>query len=178
MPNRVKVEGLQEIEKRLIAMGSVNGTKALKSAMYYAFKPTLDLAKAKVPVRSGSLRDSLTRGFTSARRSTMLGFASGSRFQVSIYPKSKKKSAVNLYNNRYKKHAKRIRHGHLIEFGWKPKYRASFKQRTYGGWRGGISAVPARPFLGPALRATSQTIVDRFSGRIGKSMERIAAKGR
>lgn len=112
----IEVKGLKELEDRLIELGAVAGMKAMRSAMFTASKPTLDQAKATAPVRSGALRESITRTFSAASKT---GSKEGSRFSVRIGPKVKNRTAIALYNlvYRLKRPRRGIFYGHFLEFG-------------------------------------------------------------
>ncbi len=117
----VTVRGLKELEARLREIGSVAGTKAMRSAMFTATKPILDRAKANAPVRSGALRLALTRTFSVKSISGGFLEGAGSRFLVLIGPRAKNRTAVSLYNLTYRLRRPRrgIFHGHFVEFGTK-----------------------------------------------------------
>lgn len=116
----IQVRGLKELEQRMLEIGRVAGTKAMRSAMYTASKPILDSAKATAPKRSGALAQALTRTFgvkTSA--GNLFSSGSGSRFSILVGPKTKNRTAIALYNLVYKRKRPRrgIYHGHFLEFG-------------------------------------------------------------
>jgi len=55
------VEGLKELEAKLVALGGVAGIKVLRGALMDAAKPIVKAAKENVPEDSGELRDSIRR---------------------------------------------------------------------------------------------------------------------
>lgn len=56
----IKVEGIKELMEQMAELGDVlTQQKTLRSVAKKAFKPVLDAAKAKVPVDTGVLRDSI-----------------------------------------------------------------------------------------------------------------------
>jgi HK97 gp10 family phage protein len=117
----IKVTGLKELQAKLIEIGSVAGTKAMRSAMFTASKPILDRAKANAPVRSGALRQAISRTFAvrSMGGAYHFGEVPGSRFSILVGPKTKNRVALALYNLVYKPKRQRrgIYHGHFLEFG-------------------------------------------------------------
>ena len=115
----IVVRGLKEVQKQLINLGSVTGTKAMRGAMRAATKPLLAKAKAMAPVRSGALREALAQTFTARSQSGFFGFGSGTRFSILVGPRIKSRTAVALYNLVYKPRTpiKGIFYGHFLEFG-------------------------------------------------------------
>lgn len=150
----VQVKGLKELEDRLIEIGSVAGTKAMRSALFTATKPILDQAKATAPKRSGALGVALTRSFV-----TEAGSESGSKFTVKIGPKSKNRTAVALYNLVYKPKRPRrgIFYGHFLEFGTR---------------RG----TKATHWLRNALQSRATQAVESLSGALKKAIDKAARK--
>lgn len=157
----VTVRGLKELEARLREMGSVAGTKAMRSAMFTATKPILDRAKANAPVRSGALRLALSRTFAVAATGGRLlfGDAPGTRFSILIGPKVRNRTAIALYNLVYKPRTPRrgIFHGHLVEFG------------TSRGTR-------RTDFLKRALESSVSESVNKLAEALRKRIEAAARK--
>lgn len=116
----IKVYGFKEVQRKLIEIGSVTGTKIMRSSMFTATRPLHDKAKQTAPRRSGALAESIGRTFGVKSGSGILsGDGDGSRFSILVGPKVRNRTAVALYNLVYKlKRARRgIFHGHLVEFG-------------------------------------------------------------
>lgn len=189
----IKVTGLKELQKRMIEIGSVSGTKAMRSAMFSATKPLLEAAKANTAkfTRSGAMRESISRTFAIKVAGGFI-FGSdqaGSRFSILVGPKTKHRTAIALYNLVYKPKRPRrgIFYGHLLEFGHRIGSRKTgilSRARTAAGTgradrRGrsqGLGRVNSRPFLLPALRATSQQCVELLAQKLKKNIEKAAAK--
>lgn len=116
-----KVRGLAELDRTLAEVGTVAGTKIMRSSMFSATKPLLERAKANAPSRSGALRQALTRTFAVKTNggNFLFGDQAGSRFSILVAPKVKNRAAVALYNLVYKPRRPRrgIFHGHFLEFG-------------------------------------------------------------
>lgn len=157
----VTVRGLKELEARLRDIGSVAGTKAMRSAMFTATKPILDRAKTNAPARSGALRLSLSRtfGVKSTGGRFTFGDGPGSIFSILIGPKVRNRTAVALYNLVYKPRRPRrgIFHGHFLEFGTK-----SGTRRT--------------DFLKRALESTANEAVGKLAEALKKRIEAAARK--
>ncbi len=157
----ISVTGLKELQKRLIEIGSVSGTKIMRSAMFAATKPILDKAKANAPERSGALRAALARTFGVAARSASLfsGEGSGSRFSILIGPKVRNRTAVALYNLVYnpKRPRRGIFHGHFTEFGTR-------------------TGTQARHWLRSALESSSRAATSLLAEALKKKIEAAAKK--
>lgn len=157
----IKVTGLKELQARLIEIGSVAGTKAMRSAMFTASKPILDRAKANAPVRSGALKQAISRTFAvrSMGGAYNFGEVPGSRFSILVGPKSKNRVAVTLYNLVYKPRRQRrgIYHGHFLEFGT-----ARGTRRT--------------DFLRRAIESSANEAVSRLAEALKKRIEAAARK--
>lgn len=193
MTSVVQVKGLKELQKRMIEIGSVSGTKAMRSAMFVATKPLMEQAKSNTAAftRSGALRESISRTFGVKVASGFI-FGSdqaGSRFSILVGPKLKHRTAIALYNLVYRKKRplRGIFYGHLLEFG----HRIGTKKTGYlsrartaagiarAGRRGqsqGLGRVQARPFLLPALLATSSRCVQLLAENLKKKIEAAAKK--
>lgn len=111
----IKVHGLKELQKKLIEIGSVSGTKSMRSAMMTATKEIQDRAKSTAPKASGALSESIGRTFSFKNDTSILN--RGSRFTVSIGPKLRNRKAIVLYNLIHKRNRRGIYHGHFVEFG-------------------------------------------------------------
>lgn len=126
---KIKVTGLKELQKKMIEIGSVSGTKSMRSAMMVATKPIQGQAKATAPTRSGALREAVGRtfGVRTFGGTFSFGDSAGSRFSVLIGPKVRNRTAIVLYNLIYKPKRPRrgIVHGHFLEFGTKSGLRAT-----------------------------------------------------
>jgi HK97 gp10 family phage protein len=157
----ITVSGLKELQQRLVAIGAVSGTKAMRSSMFTATKPIIDKAKATVPVRSGALRQSITRSFSVKNNggSVFFGDGAGSRFTINVGPRVRNRTAVALYNLVYKlKHPIRgIFYGHFIEFGT-------------------ASGTKATHWLRNALESTADAAVELLASTLKKRIETTAKK--
>jgi len=89
----VQVEGLKELEAKLIKLGGVAGGKVLRQALMAAANPMVKSAKAKVPVDRGKLKSNI-------RKRSKLG-------------KGKSNTVAEVMMGVTKK----AWYGHLVEFG-------------------------------------------------------------
>jgi HK97 gp10 family phage protein len=156
----IKVYGLKELQDKLVEIGSVAGTKAMRSAMFTASKPILDRAKANAPTRSGALREALSRTFAiKSLGGYRFGDGPGSRFSILVGPKVKNRTAIALYNLVYRPRKPRrgIFHGHFLEFG------------TRRGTR-------RTDFLKRAIEASASEAVNKLAEALKKRIEAAARK--
>lgn len=162
MISPVRVTGLSEIEQKLIALGDKRGTAVLRRSMLKAAQPIVEQAKANIASRSkgsGALHKSMGARFSTGAKSSGIGLpALGRRFTVQIAPLRSDRTAVALYNLAYRRRAKQIFHGHLIEFG--------FTSRS--GRR-----VAGQPFLRPALDSRSTEAIQMLADQLRLGIERL-----
>ncbi len=189
----VKVSGLKELQKSLIEIGAVAGTKSMRSAMFVATKPIMEQAKANTAkfTRSGALRESISRTFGIKVASGFL-FGSdrdGSRFSILVGPKVKHRTAITLYNLVYKKRRpiRGIFYGHFLEFGHRiatkktgylsrAKTLAGINRASRRGKSQGLGRVEARPFLLPALLSRADECTRLLAETVKKRIENAANK--
>lgn len=151
----IKVEGLAELERKLLQLPVKVGEKVIKQAGRYAMKPVLEDARAKVPVRSGLLRDSLRITSRTAR----LG-----RYPIEIGISPKRKVT---YEDAELGEATGFSKIQLRSAGWRWHF-----IETGAPARG----IPARPFLRPAMDANKQKVLDRFKARLARAIDQAARK--
>lgn len=189
----VKVHGLKELQKRLVEIGSVAGTKSMRSAMFTATKPIMEQAKANTArfTRSGALRESISRTF-GVKVSGGFVFGSdtaGSRFSILVGPKLRNRTAIALYNLVYKKKRpiRGIFYGHLLEFGHRigtrktgylsrAKTLAGINRASRRGRSQGSGRVEPRPFLLPALLSRSAECTRLLAEALKKRIDTAAKK--
>jgi hypothetical protein len=139
----ITVRGLREVDEQLRKLGSKDGTRILKRAMFQAGAPIEDRAKrnaAAIPNGSGSLSQAIGRRVTvNGRGGSEFVPEMGSVFKVEIAPMRGNRVAIALHNLVYKRKRKGIFHGHFIEFGQ--------------------GKVPARPIFITALRSAATRAV-------------------
>lgn len=157
----IKVTGLKELQRKLVEIGSVAGTKSMRGAMMAATRPIQDQAKNTAPVRSGALRQAVGRtfGVRSFGGALSFGDSAGSNFSVLIGPKVRNRTAVALYNLIYKPRRPRrgIFHGHFVEFGTK-------------------SGVRATNWLRNALQSQANQSVSKLAVELRTRIEKVARK--
>lgn len=183
---KFEVRGAKELERLMLQhLPATLARKATLAGMRKAAKPMVDMTKAKAPFRSGALRQSIgistvtTRGGTTL--SQLTGFVGGNESTfaaIEIGPLSGGSGASLHAWARYKafygpnfgvlKHGRvapsligRIRHGHLMEFGF---------THTSG------KRVRAQPFLGPGFRAGYPIYNSMFVNEVRKKVEAAITK--
>lgn len=172
-----KVEGLREVEKFLKEeLGAVAARKVTLQALKQSSEGIIDSAKTNARRgRSDALSTSIgIKNVTPGRQLT-----SGGDTYASIVggPMSGNKSAWAKYLAYYRRDVRltdskgnpntqyigRIRHGHLVEFG--------FRHRSG-------KHVPARPFLRPAFDTHEADVRRFFAATLRRKAKRVAAKAR
>lgn len=160
----VDLKGLQDVDERLVSLGSVAGEKVMRSTLFVAVKPILDQAVANIaaiPGGSGALAKATRRVYLKSSR--VVGAASGSRFTVAVAPKSKDRVAIALANLFYKrkKPIRGVFWGHFTEWG--------FNHR--GGGKVSGKLVYTR-----ALQSRAAEAVELFRKKIGTAVDRALKK--
>ena len=141
------IVGLDDAIGKLLFIADKKTTaKRIATAMRSAAKPILQIAKSKVPVDSGSLKDSLiinSKKLRNGNRSVRIGPKTG--------PVSNRKPS---------------KYAHLVEYGFKARNRK-------GGPI--IAEVRRTPFMRPAAaRGGGQVYIDRVTKALGKAYTRLA----
>ncbi len=171
-PIRVRLAGLEEVQKAMLAMEARVFRKATRAGVNAATKVVLAAAKGNVPQRTGSLRKSLGRKVVAMKgeRKGYVGIV-GPRKDLSESARAKqqrefeaglrKKAPGKAKFRKVVKYEGReitvnpVNYAHLVEHGAGPSVakgkvlsdgRTAFGKRTKG--------VPARPFLRPAWDGT------------------------
>jgi hypothetical protein len=155
----IKVEGLRELEARLLELDAVAGKKLMLRATRRSllqFRKQA-VANARSGSRSGALAEAIKIVTVTPRANQTVA--------VQVGPKKKDRRGLALHNLYYQRRRKGIFYGHLVEFGFTAKGRAARK-------------VGARPFLGPAWDATRNSIPAEFRRILGQALDRIAGRAR
>lgn len=149
----VKIEGMKNVEKMLIKLGSVNGFKALRSGLMAASKPMLIAAKAAAMATGlkGHGSDAMAAAMSRGTKKV-----TPNRTTLWIGPKNKHKKALAIYNSAHGTKITRLNYFHLVEWG-------SVK-------------MAAQPFMRPAFAATSVGVVNNLGKEIGKAVDKIKLK--
>lgn len=159
----MKLEGLRELEDKLRALGAKDGSRALRTAVLAAGKVIVTRARQnaeKLPTGSGAYALSLGVRFVRVAGDDE-NVPVGRRFVAQIGPRAKLPAALALYNAAYRRHARGIFYGHLIERGFQHR---SGKQ------------VRARPVLVPAIQQTRSQAVEKFRVTLGRAINRIVRR--
>ena len=143
---KIKVEGLKELEKALIALQKEYGGKAAPQAMRPAVKaalaPVLDTVKENTPVDTGELRDS-------------------AKLKIGVVTKKMKRS------HHYDKNT--VIAGRV---GWFWKGRSLWKKSLAVEY--GTREIPATLTLRGAMDNHQQGMLNRFKKTLGTSIEKKA----
>jgi HK97 gp10 family phage protein len=140
----LSVTGVKEIDNVLKAMPKELSHQTLGSAHLAAAKPLIEKAKLLAPEGpTGNLVDSIGGVKTPIKKAGVIG-------EVRVGPR------------RTRTH--RGHHGHLVEFGTKP--RANKKGSNRG-------TMPKQPFMEPAFQQTNPEVVNRISTEVGKKVYNV-----
>ena len=156
---QVKIDGLDQVMKRLETMGPELRKKGLRTAMRAAANTVKKSAQAKAPVDTGAMRKNITIQAASRTAKRVGGVA----FRVGVK-------------------------GGALAPGSKVRYGRSRKGKKGGQAEGGstwyfrlvelgTSKMPARPFLQPALRDNVSKIIGQVASDINTALDKMAAKG-
>lgn len=148
-----RVEGLDNVEKMLNELGTVNGFKALRSGLMAASKPMFLAARANAAATGLKGQDSDAMAAAMSR-----GTRKDTPTQTTLWigPRNKNKKALAIYNAFHNRNVKRLNYFHLVEYG-----------SIHGG---------AQPFMRPAFAATAQAVVNNLGNEIGKAVDKIKRK--
>lgn len=168
---QLQASGIKELVAVLAGLPPEIIKKVNATAMRKAMTPVWQAARANaaVSVKSGSLLAAIgTRTATADRMNvasmkyrlaTLTGYSRADTAVVgSVLPIRKDSKAISLYNFYYhrKNKSNTIRHGHFVEWGRRGAY-------------------TRHPFLGPALVAHAQDVVDILTNEYRKGIERYLA---
>lgn len=185
----IEARGFREIDARLAALKSRDGTRIIRRALLVAAEPIVEQAKHNVQTqsnRSGSLALSIGARFVIGAKPGLLSLLPdlGRRFAAVIAPLKGNRVATALHNLVYGRRRKNIFHGHFIEFGHRVATSLTGRLRrsqsavaravSRGDFSGiGAGSVRAEPFLAPALRARARDAVNIFRAELKDGIDRL-----
>lgn len=153
----VNVKGLRELERVLKKLPERMGRLVLLKSLRAGAKPIIDAAKAKAPVETGRLRDSI---IARAQR-----IESPLTASVAVGPAGR-----------------RVFYGHLVEFGTDP-HKIKAKPFRVLRLRDGrfVKSVQhqgqtARPFLRPAFDERGSEAMRKIKTELGRNVEKAARR--
>lgn len=177
MSDSFEVTGLKELEKALLDLEAITAKKALREAMMFATKPTLDAMKAAAPIGDGKGKDHKGNPRTPGRLKRSLR----RKFYV---VRSRKSFVVEIGSmGKYAYYAKFIEYGtapHYVNRGAKRvNYRGEVINRISGRKHPGNPkkkhpGAKAHPFIRKALIQTADTVLSRLKQRLARNIERAA----
>lgn len=149
MATEIEVEGLDELERRLLQLEGKVVNRVVRKALREAGKIVVTAAKGKVAVNSGALRESLG---TIARK------GKGTNLQTMfVGSRAKNAAALALVNAGRSKPIRGIFYGHMVE-------------------RGTVRGQAPQPFLRPALDENVDEVVSTFSVELKKAIDSVTRK--
>jgi hypothetical protein len=148
----IKVEGLSEINARLVELDAMAGQKLLQRAVRRSLIGLHRAAKTSADRfnRSGALSQSIKIANVKPKGQEVAA--------VQLGPKLRDKRAVALHNVYYGRTRKGIFYGHFLEFG----------RETKTGGR-----VQSRPWFTPAWNASRSGIIPEFQKILSQGMTRL-----
>lgn len=167
----LKLVGFDELEAKLLTLGSKVAKKVLRSAVNSSANPILKAARANVPVRYGLLKQSIgvkTRTYQNGTVAAVIGPRGGFRQVVDGVMQDP------------------VNYAHLVEYGTAPhviipesKMALSWDDETFGHAVVGQANHPgtaAQPWLRPAFYSQKDAALQRLSDRLGIGIEREATR--
>ncbi|MFW1676453.1 HK97-gp10 family putative phage morphogenesis protein [Pontibacter sp. JAM-7] len=141
-----KVEGLDEIEKKLIALGAETGFKTLRNAARKSMQPVLDDAKANAWEDSGDMKASLSIRTRKGKGKSNAVTAEVGSFKRTLTEKQSDGSKTKRKINRQD---------------------AKVAAQEYG-----VRGRAPEPFLRPALNDNAETVLGIFKKALVKAIEK------
>jgi HK97 gp10 family phage protein len=151
MVEEVRIDGLRELDRKLVKLGSQAGFKALRAAMMKSSTPMFKMARANALATGIKGQDA---GATAAAMGRWSKKTKQHEVTLWLGPKNKNKKALALWNAKHGKEVKRLTHFHLVEFG------------SING--------PAQPFLRPAFAANARGYIAGFGAELRRAIEKVA----
>lgn len=143
-----KLHGLRELQGQLKELGAVAGVKVLARDARKAMKPTLERARAKVPVDTGLTRDNLQIRVQKPKKGNAVVIAG--------------LAVAKTKESRQSKHKKTRPQSHTS-----PHWRWHFIEL-------GTATQPARPFIRPAFSVEGTVVT--LKAELGKEIRRIVKR--
>lgn len=162
---KVKITGFKELDKALAEFKPVTAKAIAKRALLKSAQPVVEDAKARVPVRLGRLRDSITASARLAVKAGNAEFAAvmrsgGTKDEALAALRDARRGAAGGSLTTVHVGAGQLPHAHLQEFG--------------------TDRHPPQPYLRPAWDANRDKVLASIAGdlreEIDKAAKRAAAK--
>lgn len=150
----IKVEGLQELDKRLREFGPKIAANGLRSASLAGAKVFLNAAKETVPVRTGTLRANLV---TKRRRTAQ---------NVATYAVVVKQITLKHADTRLNRRLRRVGRKYKADG---PGFYAKFLEF-------GSSKMSAKPFLRPAFLSNTEQAIAAVKSGLERAVARAAKR--
>lgn len=152
----IKIEGMAELEARLLELDALAGRKLLRRAVRRSLIPLHKAAKANAEsiAKSGALAQAIKIGNVTAQGLEAVA--------AEVGPKRKDKRALALRNIFYRRRDKGIYYGHIVEFGF----------------QAGRTKVRGRAWFSSAWNATRTGIVPQFERILRLGLQRIERRKR
>jgi HK97 gp10 family phage protein len=163
----VKVEGLKELQTKLLALGTEYGTKAaynpVRNALNKAARVVRDAAKQKVRRKTGTLAENIIA--TSRGKPDDRGYISAKvtvRAKAKAYKDNSKNRRSSKVGTAYKDYGP-LFYARFLEFGTSPS-----KKRPW--------STPPYPFLRPAFEENKMQLPELIRNELASAIERSVRK--
>lgn len=155
----IKVEGLREIEARLLELDAMAGARLLTRATRRSLIPLEKRATTNAASigKSGALAESIQIVTVRPTGSEVAA--------VQVGPRKKSRRALALHNLYYSRKRKGIFYGHLVEYGFTARGPSARKVR---GW----------PFFQAAWSMTRAGVVPEFRRILAEGLRRIERRAK
>ena len=153
--NRYEVEGLKELEKALLELGTEMGYATLRTAGRKAMQPVLDAAIAGANEDTGELKKSLA--ITASKGRGARGKGGDTAVNINVGASRRSMTVKN-------------------EDGSKTKIKLRNMNATVGAQEYGTSDQQAEPFLRPALANNANRVLSLFRSELSIAIEKAAKK--
>ncbi len=166
-----KLDGLEEVQRVLRTLPQELQDKVMRTALTRAAKPAVDAAKmfASRSVRTGALRESIGAVVKKGRRG-------GSVYAIVGPLRGYYKEGKALAKDASRRGADQpANYAHLVEYGHiavAPKKGTSLRKKTATAPSNGKRFVAPKPFLRPALLASTDRIVETMAQGVAEGIEK------
>lgn len=157
---RLKINGLSDLDKAMDNLSKSVSRNVMRTALKKAAQPMADKAKELVPVKTGTLRDSIKVG----------SLLNKNQKKLQRKLTADERSSIELFVGPSYLRGDGGRHGHLVEFGTAPHMNGGeFKGTQHPG-------TAPHPFMRPAFDAEAKPTIERLKPLLWAGIERAARR--
>ena len=152
----VKIDGDKRLLRQFRALSKGLGQEALVAAVKKGAELVVVEAQARAPVRSGTLRDSIT---------------------AVALEKTEKEASVGVSWRVCKASRATAFYGAVVEKGSKPRERKRWRKKPLKTGPVSTGTMPSQPFLEPAYDAKKAQASQRIKKELSRMIEKVARRG-